>query len=153
VRRNHLVLRASLGYASIGEGNRGMNEMPTTHLTTAFAKWASPVVASLLLAATAVAQSRPADFISATVGQITPAAVDSFARILFEVTNKSPVTYTGVIFMCSAFDAEKKLMGSSVAAVNNLGPGVTPGRGMINVKPNLGRDVSSASCRVEQVMP
>jgi len=127
--------------------------MTTTHLTTTFAKRTSLVVASLLLAAPAIAQSRPADFISVTVGQITPAAVESFARILFEVTNKSPVTYSGVMFMCSAYDAEKKLIGSSVAAVNNLGPGVTPGRGMINVKPRLGRDVSSATCRVEQVMP
>ena len=128
--------------------------MLTTRIAGTVLKPASFVIAShLFMAAPVIAQSRPADFISVTVGQVTSAAVDSFARILFKVTNKSPVTYTGVMFMCSAYDADKKLMGASVAAVNNLGPGVTPGRGMINVKPRLGRDVSSAACRVEQVMP
>lgn len=111
------------------------------------------IAACPLMCGPAAAQTRPADFISVTVSKIAPAAVDAFARILFEVTNKSPVTYSTVLFKCSAFDADKKLMGVSVAAVSNLGPETTPGTGMINVKPQLGRDVKSASCRVEMVMP
>jgi hypothetical protein len=80
-----------------------------------------------LMCGSAVAQSHPADFISVTVTQVTPAAADTFARILFEVTNKGPVTYSRVIFECSAFDADKKLMGVSAASVGNLGPEVTEG--------------------------
>jgi hypothetical protein len=112
------------------------------------------VVASLaLMCGPAVAQSRPADFISMTVTEITPATVESFARTLFEVTNKSFVTYTGVTFLCSAFDADGKLMGIGSVTLRNLGPGVTSGRGMINVQPYLGRDVASASCRIALVIP
>ena len=106
-----------------------------------------------LMCGPAVAQSRPADFISVAVTRIVPADLDSFARILFEVTNKSPVTFTGVAFTCSAFDAEKNLMGLGSATVRNLGPEVTPGTGMINVQPRHGYDVISASCHVELVIP
>ncbi len=106
-----------------------------------------------LMCGSAVAQSHPADFISVTVTQVTPAAADTFARILFEVTNKGPVTYSRVIFECSAFDADKKLMGVSAASVGNLGPEVTTGTGLINVNPHLGLDVVSASCSVEFITP
>jgi hypothetical protein len=111
------------------------------------------IALAALSCGSAAGQSRPADFISVTVGKITPAAVDGFARVLFEVTNKSPVTYSTVLFKCSAYDADKKLMGVSVASVSNLGPETTPGGGMINVNPHLGRNVKSASCRVEMVVP
>ena len=106
-----------------------------------------------LMCGPAVAQSRPADFISVAVTRIVPTALESFARILFEVTNKSPLTYTGVALTCSAFDAEEKLMGVGSATVRHVGPEVTPGTGMINVQPRLGYDVTSVSCRVELVIP
>ena len=106
-----------------------------------------------LMCGPAVAQSRPADFISVAVTRILPADLENFARILFEVTNRSPLTYTGVALTCSAFDAEEKLMGVGSAAVRNVGSEVTPSTGMINVQPHHGYDVTSASCRVELIIP
>ena len=53
----------------------------------------------------------------------------------------------------AAYDADGKLMGIGSVTLRNLGPGVTSGRGMINVQPYLGRDVASASCRVALVIP
>jgi hypothetical protein len=101
--------------------------------------------------AAAFAQPHPSDFAGVTVHRVTP-SFPLFARVLFQVTNRSSRTLRSVEVNCTVFTVDEKPLGVGSVVIRNLRAGEADhGEALITIAPSRPSEATSAKCRVVSV--